>query len=125
MYITDCPAQRLTMKKLDSKSTNIIVYSHASYKRKKDECSQLGYTILLTYNTGTVYVVDYSNIKLGRLVQSVLGAETFGLADAYDVVILHHGDKMILRRTLTITLLTESATLYNLLITNSPTIQKD
>lgn len=57
--------------------------------------------------------------------QLFLGAENFTLAETCDeAIILQHELKTILDKTLKITVLTDSATIINVLIRNAPTTQK-
>ena len=56
---------------------------------------------------------------------SVLGAETFALADACDAaIVLQHELKGILKRTLKIRILTDSDTLFKVVIRNAATTEK-
>lgn len=56
------------------------------------------------------------------MVRSVLGAETVGLADACNfAIIIQHYLKQILRKTLTIKVLTVIKTLFNVIIRNGST----
>lgn len=66
--------------------------------------------------------IDYTSIKSRRLIRSALAEESFALADACDAAILIQKYlKIILKRTLKIIVLTDSATLFNSMIRNTPT----
>lgn len=54
------------------------------------------------------------------MVQSVLGAQTFDISDAFDAVIIIQRDFKVMK----ITVLTDSATLFNILIRNSGATEK-
>lgn len=67
--MTHSPEQRLTMRKLDLDSTNIIVYPDGSFQGNKDASSQVGYIIFLCYQTCMANLIYYSSIKWRRVVR--------------------------------------------------------
>lgn len=80
--------------------------------------------ILLTYKDKKANLIDYTSVKYLCVVASVLGAETFPLADAFkNAILLQHYLKIILNRTLKIALLSHSATLFNVMTRNAPTTE--
>ena len=59
------------------------------------------------------------------MVRSVLGAETFALANTCDTaIVLQHDLKKILKKTLKIKTLTDSEALFNVMIKNANTTEK-
>lgn len=73
--------------------------------------------IFLTDKYNNVHLIGYTSVKSLMVVISVLGEETFALAGACDAaIILQHELKSILNKTVKITMLTDSATLFNVKI---------
>lgn len=67
-------------------------------------------------------LTDYASMKSSKLLRPVLGAETFELDDAYgDAISIQHDLNAILQRTWKITIITDIATLFNVLIHNTTT----
>lgn len=59
-------------------------------------------------------LIDYESNKSRRVVRSVLGEETFGLADVCDSTIaIQHDLKQMLKKTQRIQVLTDSENLFN------------
>lgn len=52
-HIKESPFEYLMVRKVNVESTNIIVYSDASFAGNKDASSHEGYMILLADKTGT------------------------------------------------------------------------
>lgn len=74
-------------------------------------------------NTNFIY---YASIKSRKVLISVLVAERFGLADACDAeIIVQHDLKSMLKKILKITMLIDSATLFNDLIGNGNPMEND
>lgn len=67
-------------------------------------------------------LIDYASIKSHRVVASVIGTETFGVADVCNVAITVQREvKSLLKKTVKMNLLTDSAALLNVLIRNGNT----
>ena len=124
-HVTKSAEKVLHFKPLDLDSIRIIVYSDGSFNGNPDGSSQVGYLIFLADKNNNTNLIDYASIKSQRVVRSVLGAETLGLADACDAAIMiQHDLKLMLKKTLKITVLTDSATLFNVLMRNGNTTEK-
>lgn len=69
--------------------------------------------------------MDFSSIKYRRIVRSVLGLETFGLADAVTwlAIVIQNDLKQILKKRLKINILIDRETLFNIIIRNSTTTE--
>lgn len=82
--------------------------------------------ILLIGKYNNTNVIEYSIIKSRRVVRLVPGAEKIALADACnDELLIQHDLKHILKKTIIITVLTDCATLFNVMIRNTSTTEKD
>lgn len=63
------------------------------FATNKDGTSRVGYLIFMVdkYNKANLIDFYYASNKSRRVVRSVLGVETFGLADAFDsAIVLQH-----------------------------------
>lgn len=81
--------------------------------------------IFLTDKYNNANLIDHTRVKSIRVVRSVLRAKTFALPGPCDATIItqklfeaHFG------KTLKITILTDSATLFNDMMRNEPTTEK-
>lgn len=69
-------------------------------------------------------LIKYASVKSRRVIRSVLGADMFALEDACDAaILLQHDLNIIINKTLKISLLTDSATIFNFIIRNAPTTE--
>lgn len=78
------PRRAIKIKKLDTSSIHIRVYSDSSFANNQDLSSQLG-MILLSDKYDNCNILYYSSHKSKRIVRSVLGGEVYAFADAFDV----------------------------------------
>lgn len=117
--------QALKYVELDKETMRIVVYSDGSFATNKDGSSQVGYVIFMADKDNKANLVDYASNKSRRVVRSVIGAETFGLVDACDsAIVIQHELKQMLKKTLKIQILTDSETLFNVIVRNGPTKEK-
>lgn len=72
------------MQKLDRKPLHLRVYVDASFASNADCISQLGYIFLLADKSGKCNILHYASYKSRRVRRSVLGAEVYAFADAFD-----------------------------------------
>lgn len=97
----------------------------ATFSEIYDSSSHTGYMIFLVDKYDNINLIYYWSIKYRRAVRSVLGSKTFALADGCDtVIIIQHDLKHILGISMKFKILTDSATLFNVMIINAPTIEK-
>ena len=75
----------LHMKKLDFQSLHIKAFSDASFSTNYDQTSQLGYIITLCDKFNNACILHYASYKSRRVAKSVLGAESYAFADAYNL----------------------------------------
>lgn len=101
------------------------MYSDGFFGANNDSSFQVGYLIILADKYNKANLIDYASIKSRRFVRYVLGAESFALANASDAAeLLQHDLKNMLNKTLQITILNESPTLFTFLIKNATTTEK-
>ena len=124
-HLKNNPNQSLNYNHIDKKSIHILIFSGGSFSGNDDSSSQIGYIIFICDEEGNTAPIDFSSTKSRRVVRSVLGAETFALANSCDTaIVLQHDLKQILKRTLKIKILTDTETLFNVMIKNANTTEK-
>ena len=124
-HIHKNPELGLQYNKMDIETMEILVYSDGSFSGNNDGSSQVGFMNFLIDKNNTASLIEYSSSKSKRIVRSVLGAETFGMADACDAsIVLQHDIKKITGRNMKIRILTDSETLFNVVIKNASTKEK-
>lgn len=78
------------------------------------------YIILLCDDSEKANVLHYSSYKSKRIVRSVLGGEVHAFADAYDATFTIRNDlKRLLKRDSKLTVLTDSMSLFKVVINSS------
>lgn len=99
--------------------SEILAYSDQSFRGNDDGSYQVGFMIFLTDKYNTTSLFDYSSIKSRRLVQSVLGAETFGIKVECDASIVpKHNIKGVTGNDLNIKILSDNEAFLNVIIRN-------
>lgn len=107
--------QTLRYEPLDMEKAEIIVFSDESHATNADLSSQLGYMLFLTDGKNW-HLLKYKSYKSRRTVRSPLAAETHALADAADMVVLvQHDLERLHRRKISITLLTDAKSLFDVI----------
>lgn len=110
---------------LDLETTRMVVFCDSSFANNADSSTQLGYVILLTDRTKRANWLHYASYKSKRIVRSVLGGETYAFADGFDFAFtLRHDIENILGRKLSITMLTDSESLFKVIIKASTTTER-
>lgn len=111
------------MRKLDPDSLHIPAYTDASFATNHVNSSQLGYIIPLCDKANNACVLDYASYKSHLLARSVLGAETYAFADAYNFrYYAKHDLQNFLRRRVSLSMFTDSKSLFDV-ITKCPQTQ--
>lgn len=67
-------------------SLHLRVYADASFATSEDMSLQIGYIILLCDDTNLYNVLNFSNRKSQRVVQSIMGGELWAFTDAFGAV---------------------------------------
>lgn len=103
----------------------IIVYSDELLNGNEHGSSKVGLLIFLADKNNNGNVNDYGSIKSSRVVRSVLGAKSYGSADEFDDAnIIKEYQKAMFKKIFNITILTESATKFNVVICNESSNEK-
>ena len=97
------------------------VYSDTSFAKNPDGTSQLGNLILLADAKNDCIILSYRSYKCRRSVCSALAAETIAFVDTlYNAFLLSVRFRLIFVRKLPMRMLTESRSLYEVMIRGSP-----
>lgn len=59
-------------------------YADAAFATNYDLSSHIGFIIILCDSSGRAHILDYSSKKSKRVVRSIMGAEVYAFADAFD-----------------------------------------
>lgn len=111
------PKFGLKYHEVDYDSLELLVFSNSSVVVNNNRSSQVGFIILLENENRTVSLMYFSSDMSRRVIISVLGAETFGLEDAFDeAIVIRHKLNNNLGRTKKIKSLVQSETLFNVII---------
>lgn len=74
----------LSFHKLDKDTVKLMVFSDASFASNSDIKLQLGYVVTTSDKSGHSNIAHYSSTKSRRVTRSVLAAELFAMANAFD-----------------------------------------
>lgn len=98
----------------------MVVFSDSSFANTPSLSTQLGYIIVLTDKNGTANVLHYASYRSKRIVRSVLGGETHAFADSFDMAYtMRNYLNRIFERYIAMTMLTDSLSLFKVLINSS------
>jgi hypothetical protein len=104
----------ITFPDIDPQTAFLCIYSDSSYANNSDQSSQIGYISLLVDSARKALPLAYRSIKSRMVTRSVLAAETIALVEAYHVgYCLRHELSRLLGRHVSLTLATDSQTLFN------------
>lgn len=87
-HVTASPGMKLAYHTRYHNSLRITVFSDFSFSVNDNSPSQVGYMIFLPHMYHNSNRIEYTSVKSGHVVRSILGAETFTLAHAFDSAIL-------------------------------------
>ncbi|EEA29093.1 hypothetical protein PMAA_038740 [Talaromyces marneffei ATCC 18224] len=123
----DNPERGLRFVELDVQTLRLIAFVDASFANNKDYSSQLGYVIVLADEANNANILHWSSTKCKRITRSVLGSETYALANGFDAAaaikstltqLLH------LTEPLPLIVCTDSKSLYECLVKLGTTHEK-
>jgi hypothetical protein len=80
----DNHSRDLRYVKLDSTTSQLMIFTNSSFANNRDLFSQIDYVICLV-NSKHVNIVHWSSIKCKRVTRSVLAAELYALAHDFDL----------------------------------------
>lgn len=115
----------LTMKKLDLPSLHTKVFSDSAFENSVDLSSQLSFIILLCDKFDSWNVVHFSSQKCRQIVRSILDAEVYAFADAFDASYNIKDLEHILGKTIGLKMFTDSKSLFDIIIKRSGTTEND
>ncbi len=115
-YLVESRDLSLQMRKLDMGSLHVRAYADASFATNHNFTSQLGYIVLLCDKYDNASKLHYASYKSRRVARSVLGAETYAFADAYDFAYCAKRDlENILGRRVPLEMYTDSKGLFDVI----------
>lgn len=118
------PSRGLCYVTLDRKSLHLRAYSDGSFVNNQDSSSQLGYIVLLCDGNDNCNVIKFRSFKSKRVVRSVLGAEVYSFAEAFDAAFVIKTDlERILDTELPLSMLTDSNSLFDVMVKPSFTTE--
>ena len=116
-YLLESRDLSLHMRKLDTESLHILAYADGSLITNQEHTSQLGYIALLCEKRDGACVQYYASYKSRRTARSVLGAEMYAFADAYDFSNCAKGAlERVLDRTVPLEIYRDSKSLFDVII---------
>ncbi len=115
-YLQDTRHLSLRMCKLDLESPHVRAYTDASFSTNTDHSSQLGYIVLLANKHDNACVLHYASYKSRRVARSVLYAETYAFASAFDFAHCAKPDlEKLLDRCVSLSIFTDSKSLFDVI----------
>lgn len=99
------------------KSSEVLVISDGSFSGNNDGCSQVEHMILISERINNRNITSFSSTKSRSVLRSVLGAETYVMADSCDAfIVIQLVFLKIIMKNLETKILTDCETLFNLVI---------
>ncbi|QGA14690.1 hypothetical protein EYB26_002346 [Talaromyces marneffei] len=123
----DNPERGLRFVKLDVQTLRLIAFVDASFANNKDYSSQLGYVIVLADEANNANILHWSSTKCKRITRSVLGSETYALANGFDAAAVIKStltQLLHLTEPLPLIVCTDSKSLYECLVKLGTTHEK-
>lgn len=115
----------LIQHRLNKSHLKIKVFSDSSFANTPSSHSQLGYLILLCDNTNRCNVIHFSSYKSRRVVRSVMGAELYAFADAFDLAFLLKTDlETMLSAKVPLIMMIDSDSVFKVIVKNTSTTEK-
>lgn len=124
------PSRGLSFIPLDINSIQLIAFTDSSFANNQDLSSQIGFVIVLAERNGhngfhKANILHWSSIKCKRITRSVLASELYAMVHGFDAAAtLKATIEMILGNPLTLTLCTDSKSLYECLVKLGTTREK-
>ena len=104
------------MCELEPESLQIRAYTDASFSTNTDHSLQLGFIVLLSDKPDNAFILHYAGYKSRRVARSVLGAETYAFADAFDFVYCAKTDlEELLDHRVSLSIFTDSVNLFDVI----------
>ena len=124
-YLQDTRHLSLRMPKLDPESLHVRAYTDASFSTNSDHSSQLGYIVLPADEHDSACVLHYASYKSRRVARSVLGAEMYAFAHAFDFAYCPKTNlEKLLDRRVSLSIFTDSKSLFDVITKCSQTQER-
>jgi len=124
-YLKATNKTAMVMRQLDKDSLHIRAYADASFATNYDQTSQLGYIIALCDKFDNASILHFQSYKSRRVARSVLGAETYAFADAFDFAFCTKQDiELVMGRDIPLMMFTDSKSLFDIITKCSHTQEK-
>ena len=102
---------------VDLDTAELHVFADASFATNVDLSSQLGYIVLLVDQDKNCSIITWSSTKCKRVTRSVLAAELYATANAFDIgFAIAHTFGHLLGRKIELRVFTDSRTLFDAII---------
>jgi hypothetical protein len=119
------PGLTLRYRKLEKSSLRLLPYSDASLHNNEDLTSQLGYAILLEDPSEARCVISFRSFKYKRIARYSMAAKPMAFADTFDAAFSIKNDLYsILEKNISLIILTDSNSLFDVMIYNKYTTKK-
>ena len=103
---------------VDLETAELHVFADASFACNKDFSSQLGYVVVIVDRDKNCSLIAWSSVKSKRVTRSVLAAELYSIAQAYDAgFAIRHCVSKLLQREVSLRVFTDSKTLFDSIVT--------
>ena len=103
----------------------MVAFADSSFAKKLDLSSQLGVMIVLSDSSGRANLMHYNSYKSKRVVRSVRGGEMYAFDDAFDAAFsIRHDLQRLLKKDVRLTLLTDSMSLFKVIVNSTITTEK-
>lgn len=116
---------KLTFQPMGTTTLHIRAYSDSSFANNEDLSSQLGFIIFICDEARNCNILHYASYKARRVTRSVLGAETYAFADAFDFAYTLATDlREMTGLPLPLTMCTDSRSLFDLITKDSTSTER-
>lgn len=117
--VNDTADITLSSPKLDSASYRLVAYSDASFDKRSEKSSQIGFIICLADRTDAMCVLSFRSNTYWSVAKSPMAAETLAFAAVFDAgYLLRRNIKIMFGQPLPLLVLTDSKSLFGVLTSN-------
>lgn len=115
----------LFQHKLDRKTLLIKVFTDSSFGNTPYYHYQLGYLTMLCDKKDRCNIIHFSSYKSRRVVRSVMGAELYAFADAFDLAFLLKKDlELMLSQRIPLIMMIDSDNMFKVIVKNTSATEK-
>jgi hypothetical protein len=127
----DNQSRGLTFVPLDPDSIQLVAFTDSSFANNRDLSSQTGFVLVLAEKNGNeqglhkANIIHWSSVKCKRVTRSILAAELYAMTHGFDIAaVMKSTIEKILRKSIPLTLCTDSKSLYECLVKLGTTREK-